>query len=75
MNKSNDILISEITVRLRKNNSSNSIIGTGILFYEKSPFDKVYILTASHCLFEDGDSFQQRFDNIFIDIYNLDNPD
>lgn len=69
MNKSIDNLISEITVRLRHNNSSNSTIGTGILYYEKSLSDKVYVLTASHCLFEDGDSFQKRFDYLFIDIY------
>ncbi len=73
MNKSNDNLISAITVRLRKNSSSNSIIGTGILYYENSLSDKVYILTASHCLFEDGDSFQKRLDDLFIDIYNPEN--
>jgi len=70
MNKSNDNLISSITVRLRQNNSSNSTIGTGILYYEKSLSDKVYVLTASHCLFEDGDSFQKHFDDLFIDVYS-----
>ncbi len=70
MNKSNEILISAITVRLRQNSSSNSIVGTGILYYEKSLSDKVYVLTASHCLFEDGESFQNLFNNLFIDIYN-----
>ncbi len=70
MNKSNDNLISTITVRLRQNNSSNSTIGTGILYYEKSLSDKVYVLTASHCLFEDGDSFQKYFNDLFIDVYS-----
>jgi hypothetical protein len=70
MNKSNDILISEITVRLRKTSSGNPTVGTGILYYEKSLSDKVYVLTASHCLFDDGDSFQKPFDDLFLDIYN-----
>ncbi len=70
MNESNDNIISTITVRLRQNNSTNSTVGTGILYYEKSLSDKVYVLTASHCLFEDGDSFQKRFDELFIDVYD-----
>ncbi len=70
MNKSNDVLISAITVRLRKSSSGNPTIGTGILYYEKSLSDKVYVLTASHCLFDDGDSFQKPFGDLFLDIYN-----
>jgi hypothetical protein len=70
MDKINDNLISAITVRLRRNDSSDSTIGTGVLYYEKSLEDNVYILTAAHCLFEDMDSFQKKLDSLFIDIYD-----
>lgn len=73
MNNSNDNLISAITVRLRKNSSSNLTIGSGVLYYEKSLSDKIYVLTASHCLFEDQDSFQKPFENLFIDVYDPSN--
>lgn len=70
MDNKNDNLISIITVRLKINDSSNSTIGTGVLYYENALNDKLYILTASHCLFEDGDKFQQLFTSIRVDIYS-----
>jgi hypothetical protein len=70
MNRVNDNMLSEITVRLRQNNLNNITIGTGILFYENFLDDKVYVLTAAHCLFEDGEKFQQKFNSICIDIYS-----
>lgn len=70
MDKVNDNLISISTVRLRRNDLSNSTIGTGILYYKNCLGDKVYVLTASHCLFEDSDKFQNKLGSLFIDIYN-----
>ncbi|TWP28893.1 hypothetical protein ETU08_08635 [Apibacter muscae] len=63
-----DSFISQITVRLK--NKDNSVVGTGVIYYHDNLEDKVYILTASHCLFEDGDSFSKQRDLIIIDIYN-----
>ena len=70
MNKISDNLLSEATVRLRQNNSNNITIGTGVLYYENILDDKVYLLTAAHCLFEDGETFHRKFDSICVDIYS-----
>ncbi|ULB34274.1 NACHT domain-containing protein [Proteiniphilum propionicum] len=69
MNNINSNLISEVTVRLRINDSSEISIGTGVIYYEDILDDKVYILTAAHCLFEDGDNFQKMLDNVCVDVY------
>ena len=61
MYKTNRDLASVVTVRLRKHDSIGTIIGTGTLYYDKTLDDKVYILTAAHCLFEDKDGFQNKF--------------
>jgi len=70
MDDKNGNLSSIITVRLKNNDSSNLIIGTGVLYYENTLDNKIYILTAAHCLFEDGDKFQQQIDSICVDIYS-----
>ncbi|KAA6337721.1 hypothetical protein EZS27_014214 [termite gut metagenome] len=70
MDDKNCNLISIVTVRLKKNNSTNSPIGTGVLCYENALEDKIYVLTAAHCLFEDGEKFQQKLDSICVDIYS-----
>src|SRR5690554_6002290 len=64
--RSLDIIISKITVRLKTAN--NNYIGSGVIYYQDNFKDKVYVLTASHCLFKDGDKFQDQSDEIFIDI-------
>ena len=69
MNLVNDDIISKVTVRLRRTDN-NTTIGTGIIYYHKHLADKVYLLTASHCLFTDRDRFQQKIDSICVDIYN-----
>lgn len=70
MYKTNDDLISTVTVRLRQNNPNKITIGTGTLYYNETLGDKIYVLTAAHCLFEDGEKFLQKFDSICIDIYS-----
>lgn len=64
-----DALISQLTVRLKETNS-NRVIGTGLLYYSDHIRDNVYIITAAHCLYSDGDSFQNVFSEISIDLYN-----
>jgi hypothetical protein len=66
MHQNNDLLISYVTVRLKTVNSS---IGTGVICFPESN-DKVYVLTASHCLFEDGEGYGEKRKNFIIDIYN-----
>jgi hypothetical protein len=69
INQLNDNVITTLTVRLQLHDES-AYIGTGVIYYEKLLNDKVYILTASHCIFEDGDSFENLRDYININIYN-----
>ncbi|WP_199736825.1 hypothetical protein [Flavobacterium sp. LB2P53] len=52
-----DKIITTLTVRL-KDFLNNDYIGSGVIYYQDNFKDKVYILTASHCLFIDGDQFQ-----------------
>lgn len=61
-----DKTISKITVRIKTAN--NDYIGSGVLYYQENFKDKVYVLTASHCLFKDGDTFLDQNDEILIDI-------
>ena len=61
-----DKIISKITVRLK--NVNNDYIGSGVLYYQENFKEKVYVLTASHCLFRDGDKFLDQKDEILIDI-------
>jgi hypothetical protein len=67
---SQDKKISKATVRLKT--SDNVYIGTGILYFQDNFIDKIYVLTASHCLFEDGDKFQNLRNDIVIDILKSD---
>lgn len=68
MTSGNDKKISQLTVKLTKAESTTTI-GTGIIYYQKSFGDNVYILTAAHCLFDDGDKFQHIFQQVNIDLY------
>jgi hypothetical protein len=61
--------IDRITVKLL-NSINNTVIGTGVLYYEPKLKDRVYILTASHCLFRDGDSFQNVENEVKIGLLN-----
>lgn len=64
-----DNLISKLTVRL-KDQDTKRVIGTGVIYYNENLKDKVYIITASHCLFEDTDFFTSIYNSILIDFYN-----
>jgi hypothetical protein len=62
-----DKIITTLTVRL-KDYLNDSYIGSGVIYYQDNFKDKVYILTASHCLFIDGDQFQNQRNEICIDL-------
>lgn len=59
--------ITKLTVRL-KDSLDDNYIGSGVIYYQDNFKDKVYILTASHCLFTDGDKFQNPRNEICIDL-------
>lgn len=62
-----DKKITALTVRL-KDCQNSDYIGSGMIYYQDNFKDKVYILTASHCLFTDGDKFQNQRNEICIDL-------
>lgn len=69
MTSENDKKISTLTIRLTDTNSLLTI-GTGILYSQKNLGDWIYIITAAHCLFSDGDSFQNMLSEINVDLYD-----
>jgi hypothetical protein len=69
INQLNDNTITALTVRLQQSDESE-YIGTGIIYYDPLLNDKAYILTASHCLFEDNDGFKNIREQININVYN-----
>ncbi|MFV8360926.1 AVAST type 2 anti-phage system protein Avs2 [Flavobacterium sp. LS1P3] len=69
-----DRIITKITVRL-KEYSNNNYIGSGVLHFQDNFKDKVYVLTASHCLFVDGDTFKDIRNEICIDILKSDSTE
>lgn len=69
VNANQDRLLSQVTVRL-KYVGTQKVIGTGVLYYSDNLGDNAYIITASHCLHSDGDSFLTVKSSIIIDIYN-----
>jgi hypothetical protein len=62
-----DKIITTSTVRL-KDCQNDSYIGSGVIYYQDNFKDKVYVLTASHCLFTDGDQFRNQRNEIYIDL-------
>lgn len=62
-----DALLSRVTARLRDTKSGRTI-GTAIIYFEKALREHVYILTAAHNLYEDGDVFKKPRGKITIDI-------
>ncbi|MFT2010636.1 AVAST type 2 anti-phage system protein Avs2 [Pontibacter sp. 13R65] len=69
MEQENDKILSRLSVRI-KNPNTSQVIGSGTIYHSKHLHNKVYIITAAHCLYADGNSFQQPFDSVDLDIYN-----
>ncbi|GFD92211.1 hypothetical protein KUL156_41720 [Alteromonas sp. KUL156] len=66
-----DKIISKLSVRLK--DSTDNVIGTGVLYYHPNLRDKVYVFTATHCLYKDSDEFEDKRDSLKIDFYNSSN--
>ena len=69
MKQENDSILSKLTVRLKDSITLNPI-GSGLLLYNQNQKDKIYILTAAHNLYKDGDSFKEPIDQLEIDIFD-----
>jgi len=68
-----DLLLAQITVKIISPINKETI-GTGILINQENIGDKIYFVTASHCLFEDGDKFTILRDSLEIEIHNFNTP-
>ncbi len=69
MTHENDLILSKLSVRIKDSGTLN-VIGSGLLYLNQNLKDKVYILTAAHVLYKDGDSFKEPINQVNIDIYD-----
>ena len=60
----------QCVVRLSENNKEKTPIGSGVLYYEKDLGDRIYLLTAAHCLYTDSDSFMKIRDDIIVNVFS-----
>lgn len=59
----------ELTVQIKDAKTKNAV-GTGVLINQNTSDHTIYLLTAAHCLFEDGESFQVMRSSFTAEIYN-----
>lgn len=69
MTSANDLLLSTCTTRL-KDRESEAVIGSGLLYYHDSLKDNVYLITAAHNFYCDGDKFQMPRQKIVVEFFN-----
>ena len=55
-------------VRLKDRNGA--VIGSGVLYHEANLGNRLYVLTAAHCLYEDGDCFCNLRNNLIVEVYS-----
>ncbi|WP_421873977.1 AVAST type 2 anti-phage system protein Avs2 [Marinoscillum sp.] len=67
MTAANDQLLSTLTVRI-KSISSKLPIGTGIIYHGSELYNKIYVLTAAHNLFENSESFTSPRKLVLVDF-------
>jgi len=69
MNPQNDLLLTQLTARLADPSTGN-IIGSAFICSSPALKNKVYIITAAHCLYVDKDSFKEPRSDIAVEVYN-----
>lgn len=55
---------------VRLKDETGLVVGSGVLYYEESMGERVYVLTAAHCLYEDGDFFGVLRKMISLEIFS-----
>lgn len=63
------MIIDQISVRLT-DASTLQVIGTGFIYTSKIMNDRLYVITAAHCLYEDKDTFGIPRNQIIVDFYH-----
>lgn len=67
--ESTENTISLLTIRISHPTTSQEI-GTGAIYYNPSLQDQVYILTAAHNLYEDGEFEKTKYESLGLEILN-----
>ena len=55
---------------VRLKDETGLVVGSGVLYYEECMGERLYVLTAAHCLYEDSDHFCNLRDSIIVEIYS-----
>lgn len=56
--------------KIKRVDEEHTVVGSGVIYFEKEWRDHLYLITAAHCLYEDGDGFTYPFSSIIIDVYS-----
>jgi len=68
--KDNDQIISQLTVRI-VNTNTKLPQGSGVICRPKNNKKILYVITAAHCLFADGENFTEALEKVNVEIYSL----
>lgn len=55
---------------VRLKDMCDHVIGSGVLYYEECMGERHYVLTAAHCLYEDGYLFGVLRKSIYVEVYS-----
>ena len=69
MSPENDLLLSCLTVQIKHAEQDQSL-GTGVIYYNPQMNNVVYVFTAAHTLFADGDALNERLEKVKLCFYN-----
>lgn len=69
MKSSDDAILSNVTIRI-KDPQTLQCIGSGVIYNSDHLGESLYVLTASHCLFKDGEAFKDPYNKVIIDFYD-----
>lgn len=61
--------MNKFVVRLKEGGDSNRYIGSGVLYYDESLGNEVYVITAAHCLFKNPEKFADLRQCVVVDIH------
>jgi hypothetical protein len=64
-----DQILLRTSVRIR-NTQSNNVIGSGVLYYNSTLQNNVYILTAAHCLYGEPETFTSPYETVVLELYS-----
>jgi hypothetical protein len=69
MKSTDDAILSNVSIRI-KDPQTLQCIGSGVIYNSDHLGESLYVLTAAHCLFKDGEVFKDPYDKVVIDFYD-----